>query len=207
MLFRSAHNKLLGNFELIGIPPAPRGIPQIEVTFDIDANGILHVSAKDLGTNKEQSIRITASSGLSDEEIDKMVRDAESHADEDLKKKALIEAKNEADSLIYTVEKTMSEHGDKVPEADRKAIEDAIAECKNKKDNSENAEEIKTAIAALSEASHKMAEQIYKDSGAAQDASGCGGGTCGGAEQQAQEPETDENTVEAEFEEEPAGKA
>ncbi len=202
----AAHNKLLGNFELVGIPPAPRGVPQIEVTFDIDANGILHVSAKDLGTNKEHSIRITASSGLSDEEIEKMVWDAESHADEDLKKKALIEAKNEADSLIYTVEKTLSENADKVPEADKKAIEDAIAECKDKKDNSENAEEIKTAIAALSEASHKIAEQIYKDSGAAQGASGCGGGTCGGAEQEP-EPETDENTVEAEFEEEPASKA
>ena len=203
----AAHNKLLGNFELVGIPPAPRGVPQIEVTFDIDANGILHVSAKDLGTNKEHSIRITASSGLSDEEIDKMVRDAETHADEDLKKKSLIEAKNEADSLIYTVEKTLIENADKVPEADKKAIEDAIAECRNKKDNSENAEEIKTAVAALSEASHKIAEQIYKDAGA-QGASGCGGGTCGGAEPaQEQAQETDENTVEAEFEEEPAGKA
>lgn len=203
----AAHNKLLGNFELVGIPPAPRGVPQIEVTFDIDANGILHVSAKDLGTNKEHSIRITASSGLSDEEIDKMVRDAETHADEDLKKKSLIEAKNEADSLIYTVEKTLIENADKVPEADKKAIEDAIAECRNKKDNSENAEEIKTAVAALSEASHKIAEQIYKDA-SAQGASGCGGGTCGGAEPaQEQAQETDENTVEAEFEEEPAGKA
>jgi molecular chaperone DnaK len=200
----ASHNKLLGNFELVGIPPAPRGIPQIEVTFDIDANGILHVSAKDLGTNKEQSIRITASSGLSDDEIDKMVKEAEAHADEDLKKKSLIEAKNEADSLIYTVEKSLNEHGDKLNEADRKAIDEALADCRSKKDNSENAEEIKTAVAALSAASHKMAEHMYKDAGAAQGASGCGGGTCGGAQP---ETEHDENTVEAEFEEETAGKA
>lgn len=201
----AAHNKLLGNFELVGIPPAPRGVPQIEVTFDIDANGILHVSAKDLGTNKEQSIRITASGGLSDDEIDKMVKEAEVHADEDTKKKALIEAKNEADNLVYTVEKTLKEHGDKLNEADKKAIEDALADCRDKKENSENAEEIKAAVTALSEASHKVAEQMYKESGAAQGASGCGGGTCGSQEQQAQE--ADDNTVEAEFEEEPVNKS
>lgn len=198
----AAHNKLLGNFELVGIPPAPRGMPQIEVTFDIDANGILHVSAKDLGTNKEQSIRITASSGLSDDEIKRMVREAETHAEEDGKKKQLIEAKNEADSLIYTVEKTLGEHGSKLSVEDRKALEDALADCRNKKDNSENPEEIKTAISALSAASHKMAEHMYKDSQTAQGASGCGSGTCGGAHDEQQ----DDNTVEAEFEEEAVGK-
>ena len=205
----ASHNKLLGNFQLVGIPPAPRGIPQIDVTFDIDANGILHVSAKDLGTNKEQSIRITASSGLSDEEIDKMVRDAESHAEEDRTKKQLIEVKNEADSLIYTVEKTLSEHGDKLEAPDKKAIEDALKECKDKKDNSDNPEEIKTAVAALSEASHKIAEHMYKDAGAAQEAeSGCGGGSCGGhgGNETDSVKQDDDNTVEAEFEEETAGK-
>jgi molecular chaperone DnaK len=103
----ASDNKLLGNFQLVGIPPAPKGVPQIEVTFDIDANGILHVSAKDLGTGKEQSIRITASSGLSEEEVDRMVRNAEAHAEEDRKKKQLIEARNEADNLVYTVEKNL----------------------------------------------------------------------------------------------------
>ncbi len=206
----ASHNKLLGNFQLVGVPPAPRGIPQIEVTFDIDANGILHVSAKDLGTNKEQSIRITASSGLSDEEIDKMVSDAESHAEEDRTKKQLIEAKNEADSLIYNVEKTLNEHGSKLDEQEKKAIEDALVVAKDKKDNSENPEEIKAAVTALTEASHKMAEHMYKDAQAeGAGASGCGGGSCGGqgqAEAEEQAPENDGNTVDAEFEEETAGK-
>jgi len=199
----AAHNKLLGNFELIGIPPAPRGVPQVEVTFDIDANGILHVSAKDLGTNKEQSIRITASSGLSEDEIDRMVKEAESHADEDGKKKQLIEAKNEADSLIYSVEKTLSEHGEKISETDKKEIEAALEECKTKKDSSDNPEEIKTAVSALTTASHKMSEHMYKDSQAAQGASGCSGGSCGNTESHDHE---DADTVEAEFEEEPVGK-
>jgi len=199
----AAHNKLLGNFELIGIPPAPRGVPQVEVTFDIDANGILHVSAKDLGTNKEQSIRITASSGLSEDEIDRMVKEAESHADEDGKKKQLIEAKNEADSLIYSVEKTLSEHGEKISETDKKEIEAALEECKTKKDSSDNPEEIKAAVSALTTASHKMSEHMYKDSQAAQGASGCSGGSCGNTESHDHE---DADTVEAEFEEEPVGK-
>ncbi|MHB8708988.1 MAG: molecular chaperone DnaK, partial [Desulfuromonadales bacterium] len=126
----AADNKTLGRFDLTGIPPAPRGVPQIEVTFDIDANGIVHVSAKDLGTGKEQSIRITASSGLSKEEIEKMVKDAESHAAEDKKKRELIEARNQADGLIYTTEKAVKEHGDKVDEATRKGIETAPEELK-----------------------------------------------------------------------------
>jgi molecular chaperone DnaK len=128
----AADNKLLGNFELIGIPPAPRGIPQVEVTFDIDANGILHVSAKDLGTGKEQSIRITASSGLNEEEIKKMMRDAESHSDEDKRKKQLAEAKNEADTLVYTVEKSLKDYGDKLNEAEKKEIEEALESVRNK---------------------------------------------------------------------------
>jgi molecular chaperone DnaK len=199
----AAHNKLLGNFELVGIPPAPRGVPQVEVTFDIDANGILHVSAKDLGTNKEQSIRITASSGLSEDEIDRMVKEAESHADEDGEKKQLIEAKNEADSLIYSVEKTLSEHGSKLSEADKKEVETALEDCKTKKDKSDNSDEIKAAISVLTTASHKVAEHMYKDTQAEQGASGCSGGSCGNTESHNHE---DADTVEAEFEEEPVGK-
>jgi molecular chaperone DnaK len=195
-------NKLLGNFELLGIPPAPRGMPQIEVTFDIDANGILHVSARDKGTGKEQSIRITASSGLSESEIDKMVRDAEAHSDEDRKKKQLIEAKNEADSLVYTAEKTLKEHGDKLDAADRSDVEKALEKCRKVKDTSDNPDEIREAIAALSTASHKMAEHMYKTASTEQGASSCGSGNCGS---RSAHPEHD-NTVEAEFEEEPAGK-
>lgn len=190
-------NKLLGNFELVGIPPAPRGMPQIEVTFDIDANGILHVSAKDIGTGKEQSIRITASSGLSDEEVERMVREAEAHSDEDLKNRKLIEAKNEADSLVYTAEKTLKEHGDKISESERGEIESAIEKCKNVKDTSENPDEIREAITALTTASHKLAEKMYSANASGQGASGCGGGSCGSGQQT-----EDADTVEAEFEEE-----
>jgi molecular chaperone DnaK len=197
----AADNKLLGNFELVGIPPAPRGVPQIEVTFDIDANGILHVGAKDVGTGKEHSIRITASSGLSDEEVDKMVKEAESHSDEDKKKKELIEARNEADTLVYTSENTLKEHGDKISESDKAEIEKALAKCKSIKDTSENPEEIREAITALTTASHKLAEQMYKDTSCGQ------GGTCGGNNSQEEaKPAEDENTVEAEFEEETVGK-
>ncbi|MBI5666306.1 MAG: molecular chaperone DnaK [Nitrospirae bacterium] len=195
-------NKLLGNFELLGIPPAPRGMPQIEVTFDIDANGILHVSAKDKGTGKEQSIRITASSGLSESEIDKMVRDAESHSDEDRKKKQLIEARNEADNLVYSTEKTLNEHGDKLPASDRSDIEKALEKCRKVKDTSDNQDEIREAASALSTAAHKMAEHMYKSASAEQGASSCGSGNCGGRTAHNEH----DNTVEAEFEEETAGK-
>jgi molecular chaperone DnaK len=197
----AADNKLLGNFELVGIPPAPRGVPQIEVTFDIDANGILHVAAKDVGTGKEHSIRITASSGLSDEEVDKMVKEAESHSDEDKKKKQLIEARNEADTLVYTSENTLKEHGDKIPESDKAEIEKALEKCKSVKDTSENPEEIREAITALTTASHKLAEHMYKDTSCGQ------GGSCGGSSPQEEEkPAEEDNTVEAEFEEETVGK-
>jgi len=158
----AADNKLLGVFELVGIPPAPRGIPQIEVTFDIDANGILHVSAKDLATGKEQSIRITASSGLTEEEIKKMVREAEAHAEEDRRKKQLAEARNEADNMIYTVEKTLRDMGDKVPAEDKKRIEEAIEKCRRIKDTSNDINEIKSAVEELAQASHKIAEELYK---------------------------------------------
>lgn len=186
----ASDNKTIGRFELVGIPPAPRGVPQIEVAFDIDANGILHVSAKDLGTGKEQSIRITASSGLSDSEIDKMVKDAEAHSTEDKKKRELIEARNQADGLAYSTEKTLKEHGDKVDEATRKNIQDALEELKKSMDG-DSADAIRQKSEALATASHKLAEAVYKhgQEGAqtAADDAPQGGG--------------DEGVVDAEFEE------
>lgn len=190
-------NKLLGNFELVGIPPAPRGMPQIEVTFDIDANGILHVSAKDLGTGKEQSIRITASSGLSDDEVNKMVRDAEEHAGEDKKRKELAEAKNEADALVFTAEKSLKEHGDKISEDEKKAIEEAIEACRKAKDSSDDPAEIKSAVEKLTEASHKLSEHIYKEAQAQQQAEAAAGSAEGDT---GSKPEGEEDVVEAEFE-------
>jgi molecular chaperone DnaK len=185
-------NKTLGNFELTGIPPAPRGVPQVEVTFDIDANGIVHVSAKDLGTGKEQSIRITASSGLSKEEIDKMVRDAESHAAEDKKKRELIENRNHADSLIYSTEKSLKEFGDKIDSAEKKKIEDAVAALKKMMEGND-ADAIKKGTEELTQASHKLAEAVYAKAGQP------------GAEQAGEAPSEEggkeENVVEAEFEE------
>ncbi len=189
----AADNKLLGVFELVGIPPAPRGLPQVEVTFDIDANGILHVSAKDLGTGKEQSIRITASSGLSQDEIKNMMRDAESHAAEDHKKKELAEARNTADTLVYSVEKSVRDYGDKLTEDEKKDIETALERCKKVKDTSNDPAEIKAATEELTKASHKIAEHIYK--AAQEQQAGAGAGS---AESKAKSAE--EEVVEAEFE-------
>jgi len=185
-------NKTLGNFELTGIPPAPRGVPQVEVTFDIDANGIVHVSAKDLGTGKEQSIRITASSGLSKDEIDKMVRDAEAHASEDKQKRELIEARNHADSLIYSTEKSLKEFGDKIDAGDKQKIEDGVAALKKAMETTDAAA-IKTATDELTQASHKLAEAVYSKTQQAGD----------GQEGEAapKEEGSDEKVVEAEFEE------
>jgi len=190
----ASDNKLLGVFELVGIPPAPRGMPQIDVTFDIDANGILHVSAKDLGTGKEQSIRITASSGLTDEEIKRMMRDAEEHAAEDHKKKELAEARNNADTLIYSVEKSIKEYGDKLTENEKKDIEAALEKCRKVKESSSNASEIKTAIEELTKASHKIAEHVYK---AAQEQQA---GAGAGAKPETKSKSPEEEVVEAEFE-------
>jgi len=155
------NNKTLGRFELVGIPPAPRGVPQIEVTFDIDANGIVNVSAKDMATGKEQSIQITASSGMSQEEIDAAVRDAEMHADEDLKRKDLVEARNQADALIYSTEKSMKELGDKIDGATRSGVESAVGDLK-KAMEVDDVEEIKRLSEALTQASHKLAETMYQ---------------------------------------------
>ena len=190
----AADNKLLGVFELVGIPPAPRGLPQVEVTFDIDANGILHVSAKDLGTGKEQSIRITASSGLSEDEIKKMMRDAEAHSDEDKKRKDLAEAMNNADTLVYSVEKSVKEYGDKISEDEKKEIETALEKCRKVKDSSQSADEIKAAVEELTKVSHKLAEQVYKST---QQQSAAGGATDG---EGAKAKSGEEEVVEAEFE-------
>ena len=191
-------NKLLGQFDLVGIPPAPRGMPQIEVSFDIDANGIVNVSAKDKATNKEQTIRIQASGGLIDEDIDKMVKEAEAHAEEDKKLKAAVEARNHADALIHTTEKSLKENGDKIGQADKDAIEAALSDLKGSLD-SNDAEQIKAKTDALVQASMKMGEAMYKDSGTA----GAAGAEAGaGAEQaQGQGGSADEGVVDADFEE------
>ncbi|MDA8099389.1 MAG: molecular chaperone DnaK [Nitrospiraceae bacterium] len=190
-------NKTLGRFELVGIPPAPRGIPQIEVTFDIDANGIVHVMAKDLGTGREQSIKITASSGMSKDEIDKAVKDAEAHAADDKKKKEVAEARNEADTLIYSVEKSMTEYGSKLSDTERSDIQKAIEQAKSVKDG-QDVEAIKKAVADLAKASHKIAEEIYSKMGKEQQQAG-GAGAAGAAS--GGTGKTDEKVVDAEFEE------
>ena len=190
-------NKTLGNFELTGIPAAPRGVPQVEVTFDIDANGIVHVSAKDLGTGKEQSIRITASSGLSKEEIDKMVKDAESHAAEDKKKREAIEARNQADSMIYSTEKSLKDVGDKVDAVEKGNIENKIADLKKVMD-SDDAEVIKKATDELAQSAHKLAEAMYSQ---AQQAGGAEADGAEAGQQEAGAKPKDEKVVDADFEE------
>ena len=161
----AAQNRTLGNFDLVGIPAAPRGVPQIEVTFDIDANGIVHVSAKDLGTGKEQHIQITSSSGLSEEEINRMVKDAEANAAADKEKREAVDAKNEADSLIYATEKSIKDLGDKIDGAEKQKVEAAIAALKQAL-QSENVADIKAKTEELKNASYKIAEELYKQQGA-----------------------------------------
>ncbi len=201
-------NKLLGQFDLVGLPPAPRGMPQIEVTFDIDANGIVHVSAKDMATQKEQSIKITASSGLSKEEVERLVKDAEAHTEEDKKKRELVELKNQADTLMYSTEKNLSEHGDKIGEEEKTNITTAIDGLKKSLEE-EDLETIKTAMQTLTTASHKLAEEMYKK--ASEDAAesagpgsdGESGPTASGSEEGSG---SDEKVVDAEFEEVDKGK-
>jgi molecular chaperone DnaK len=177
-------NRTLGKFDLVGLPPAPRGVPQIEVTFDIDANGIVHVSAKDLGTGKEQRIRIESSSGLNESEIDRMVKDAEANAESDKKEREKIDARNEADSFIYTTEKTMKEMGDKVGKDDKEKIDAAIVALKKELDSGDT-ESIKAKTEELKQASYKIAEEMYKNqAGTAGAADGAGpdmGGSAGGS--------------------------
>jgi len=168
----AADNKVLGQFDLMGIPPAPRGMPQIEVTFDIDANGIVNVSAKDKATGKEQQIRIQASGGLSEADIQKMVKDAEANAAEDKKRREAVDAKNHADALVHSTEKALAEHGSKIPETDRRAIEDAVSDLKEAL-KGDDAETIKAKTNALAQASMKLGEAMYKqqaESDAAKDA-------------------------------------
>jgi molecular chaperone DnaK len=178
----AAHNRLLGKFDLVGIPVAPRGVPQVEVTFDIDANGILKVSAKDLGTGKEQQIRIESSSGLSESEIKKMVKEAESNADRDKKEREKIDVKNQADQAIYQTEKTLSEVGDKIPLDDKNKIQSAVDDLR-KKLKSDDTDAVKASMDALMKASHKMAEEMYKNAGPqGQAGPGPGSGPTGSAD-------------------------
>jgi molecular chaperone DnaK len=193
-------NKLLGQFDLVGIPPAPRGMPQVEVTFDIDANGIVHVSAKDLGTQKEQSIKITSSSGLSKDEIDKMVKDAQSHTEEDKKRRRLAEARNQADTMIYTTEKNLTEHGDKIGEEEKTKITEAIAAARKAMEGDDPAA-VESAVQALTTASHKLAEEMYKKASAAGGGAAAGAGPEADAGQGNGGAKTDEKVVDAEFEE------
>ena len=194
----AAYNKTIGRFELTDIPPAPRGVPQIEVAFDLDANGILHVSAKDLGTGKEQSIKITASSGLSEEEIKKMQQDAELHAEEDKKRKELVEAKNQADSLIYATEKSLKDLGDKVDAETKGNVETEIASLK-KVIEGDDIEAIKKGTESLTQASHKLAEIMYSQATAEQPGADAGGAAGGGAG--AGGDKKDDDVVDADFEE------
>ncbi|MET0668784.1 MAG: molecular chaperone DnaK, partial [Xanthobacteraceae bacterium] len=192
----AADNKILGQFDLVGLPPAPRGVPQVEVGFDIDANGIVNVSAKDKGTGKEQQIRIQASGGLSEADIEKMVKDAEANAEDDKKRKAAVEAKNHAEALIHSTEKAVAEHGSKVGEGERKAIENAIADLKEALKGTDN-DVIAAKTNALAQASMKLGEAMYK---AQQDGQGTPGGTPGadgGAP--GGEPGKKEDVVDAEF--------
>ena len=195
----AAGNKTIGRFELADIPPAPRGVPQVEVTFDLDANGILHVSAKDLGTGKEQSIRITASSGLSEAEIKKMQADAEAHAAEDHKRKELVDARNHADQMIYATEKSLKDLGDKVDAETKGKVETEIESLK-KLLTGEDTEAIKKGTEALTQASHKLAEIMYAQATAGQ--AGPGAGAAGGeAEGAPGKKKGDDDVVDADFEE------
>jgi len=190
----AADNKLLGQFDLVGIPPAPRGMPQVEVTFDIDANGIVNVSAKDKATNKEQQIRIQASGGLSDADIQKMVKDAEANAAEDKKRRELVEAKNQGESLVHSTEKSVKEFGDKVPAEDKSAIETAMETLKTAL-GGEDVEAIKARTNELLQASMKLGEAMYKASQAS--AEGGAGPEAGGAEHDAKK----DDVIDAEFKE------
>lgn len=199
----SSDNKSLGQFELTGIPPAPRGVPQIDVTFDIDADGIIHVSAKDKGTGREQSITIKSSSGLSEEEVERLVREAKEHETEDKAKQELVESRNKLETTVYSIEKSLKEHGEKVDDATRKEIEEALSEAK-KKLESDNKSEIDAAASRLSETSQKMAQFIYKQAEGEEGQAGPGqqqGGAPGPEPSQSPGGDSgEEEVVEAEYE-------
>jgi molecular chaperone DnaK len=197
----AADNKLLGQFDLVGIPPAPRGMPQIEVTFDIDANGIVNVSAKDTATGKEQQIRIQASGGLSDADIDKMVKDAEAHADEDKEKRETIEARNRAEGLLHETEKNLAEHGDKIGADDKAAVEADVQKLKDALEG-EDKGNIEAATQALVQSAQKIGEAIYKASQEAAAAEGGdGGGDTSAEAKPAEGGKDDDQVVDADFEE------
>ena len=191
----AADNKQLGNFELVGIPPAPRGTPQIEVTFDIDANGIVSVSAKDKGTQKEQKIQIQASGGLSDEEINKMVKDAEANKEADKKKRETVDARNQADSLVFSTEKSLKEHGDKISAEEKKAIESAISDLKNSLKGTD-VEDVKKKTQSLIQVSMKLGEAVYKNQQKSQNKKDDGDESKDGKAK----GENKENVVDADFE-------
>jgi molecular chaperone DnaK len=195
----AADNKSLGQFDLMGIPSAPRGVPQIEVTFDIDANGIVNVSAKDKATNKEQQIRIQASGGLSDAEIEKMVKDAEANAAEDKKRKDAVEAKNQAESLIHSTEKTMKDAGDKIPESDKSTIQAAIADLKASIEAGDS-DDITAKTTALMQLSMKMGEAMYKAGNAGDAPSGAADNDHDEDDDKVERDELDD-IMDAEFEE------
>ena len=192
-------NRTLGRFDLVGIPPAPRGVPQIEVTFDIDANGILHVSAKDLGTGKDQKIRIEAASGLKEEEIDHLVREAEEHQEEDKRRKEEIQRLNQADSLVYTVEKSLKDYGDKLNPEERQEIQTAIDELK-KSVEQKNMDQIQSGIDRLTEVSHKLSAKLYEQAGGAQQQAGAESSASADAASGGQEGGSQDDVVDAEFE-------
>jgi molecular chaperone DnaK len=198
-------NRTLGKFHLVGIPAAPRGVPQIEVTFDIDANGIVNVSAKDLGTNKEQKITITASSGLSKEEIAKMTRDAQSHSDEDQKNREKIEAKNKLDSLVYNTEKILKENRDKISDAEASSLDSAIANAKRViESSSSETTDLNAALEELTRASHRLAEVMYQKTAGQQQAppfssSKGGAGTGGGTQPKSGTGKKEEEVIDAEY--------
>ena len=194
-------NRPLGRFHLTGLPPAPRGMPQIEVTFDIDANGIVNVSAKDMATQKEQKITITASSGLSKDEVDRMMREAESHAEEDRKRKEEIETRNQADQAAYAAERMLKDSGDKVEASDRQAIESAIEELK-KAIEANDAAEMKRRMEALNTAQHKAAEAMYRSASAAGAPGGAEAGAEAGAGQSGASARAEGDVIDAEVVEE-----
>jgi len=197
----AAQNRTLGKFHLTGIPPAPRGVPQIEVTFDIDANGILNVTAKDMATSKDQKITITSSSGLSKDEVERMAKEADAHAAEDKAARDSIEAKNQLDSMVYNIEKMLKEHGDKISGSERGDVENALADAKKALESNDKTQ-MEKARENLTAASHKLAEQMYKAAqpqGGAQAAPGAGptpGAGPGGGEGQAKK---DEGVIDAEY--------
>jgi molecular chaperone DnaK len=196
----AAQNRTLGKFKLGGIPPAPRGMPQIEVTFDIDANGILNVTAKDKATNKDAKITITSSSGLSKEEVERMAKDAEAHAAEDKEQRDKVEARNGLDSMVYNVDKMLKDSGEKVAAADKTDVETALAEAKKTLEGDASASELNASKEHLTAASHKLAEAMYKAAAAAPPAEGAAGaGSADAAAGTQEEAKKDEGVIDAEY--------